>query len=187
MAVNYTVGNWKPHKGGPPADPPPLGALPKGPNPRFPTVGAREPSPPAGGYQSIISTKAPLDAAAMNRVTDMFTPAQSARKTAGDQSRAAFSRALADTSKGELGRSADEFNQQYRAQSEKSRAEDVLTQRQSAADRFRMELFAQLFGADTMTRYTEGVKDLRQYFETEKANEQAKRTAIIMRFLGSLL
>ena len=181
------VGNWSPHKGGMPADPPPIGRLPMGANPRFPTIGATAPTIPPGGYQSIISTKPPIDAAAAKRLTNAYTPYSSYSQTSGNQSRSALSRALLDTTKGAVGRAGDDFNQQYRQQAEKSRAEDILSQRQNAADRFQMESARDVFGADESNRYSEGIKDMRQYFSTEKANEQAKRTAIVMRFLGSLL
>lgn len=187
MSIPPQVGNWTEYKGGMPPDPPPIGRLPMGANPRFPTIGASAPRIPQGGYQSIISTRPPIDAGMAKRVANAYTPYQSNQQTAGNQSRSALSRALLDTTKGAVGRAGDDFNQQYRQQAEKSRAEDILSQRQNAADRFQMESARDVFGADESNRYSEGIKDLRQYFVTEKRNEQAKRTAIVMRFLGSLL
>lgn len=183
------VGNWRPYKGGKPPDPPPLG---RGPvagfaNPRFPTVGPTEVAPPAGGYQSIISTKAPIDAGQQRQLADVTKPFSSYRQTAGDQSRAAFARGLTDTTRNAVNRASDSFSTDFRKQAEKSRSEDILAQRQNATDRFNMTVFKDIFDADTDTRYTEGIKDGSQMFETEKRNEQAKRTAIMMRFLGSLI
>lgn len=185
--MNYTIGNWKPYKGGKPPEPAPMGAGPKGPNPRFNTVGPTDVAPPPGGFQSIINTSAPIDAGRAKQIANVTQPFSSDRKTAGDQSRSAFARALTDTSGNALKRATDTFQTNFRKQAEKSRSEDVLAQRQNATDRFRMDVFKNIFDEDTRTRYTEGIKDGSQMFETEKRNEQAKRTAMIMRFLGSLL
>jgi hypothetical protein len=50
-----------------------------------------------------------------------------------------------------------------------------------------MDVYNAIFGEDTRTRFVEGIKDGSQNFETEKRNEQAKRTAIMLSFLGSLI
>lgn len=185
------VGNWSPFKsgGGKPDDPPPVG---RGPvagysNPRFPTVGPTDIRPPSGGYQSIIGTDSPFNAGQMNRIADVKSPTQSYRSGAAAQSRNTFNRGMADTSRNTVQNAANTFTTDYQRQAEKSRSEDILAQRQNAADRFRMDLMKNMFDVDTNVRYTEGIKDLSQYRETEKRNEEAKRTAIVMRFLGSLL
>lgn len=185
------VGNWKPYKsgGGRPPDPPPVG---RGPvagynNPRFPTVGPTDISPPPGGYQSIISTRAPFDQAQMRQLSNVKTPYKSYGSGAGERSRSDFARGMADTSRSAIQRSADQFSTDYRRQAEKSRSEDILAQRQNAADRFRMDLFKAIFDEDTDTRYTTGIKDLSQYYATEKWNQEAKRTAMMLRFFGSLI
>lgn len=189
MAAPPQVGNWKPYKGGKPPDPPPIG---RGPvagfeNPRFPSVGPSAVAVPAGGYQSIISTKPPLDAGKQKQVADVTPSFASNRKTSGDQSRSAFARALTDTSSNALVRAENQFSTDFLKQSQKSLSEDILAQRQNASDRFRMDMFKDIFDADTDTRYTEGIKDGSQMYETEKRNEQAKRTAMIMRMIGGLL
>lgn len=183
------VGNWKPYKGKKPPDPPPAGRGPVAgfPNPRFPTVGPTSVSPPAGGYQSVISTAPPIDAGKQRQLTDVQRPFSSFRQTSGDQSRSQFARALSDTSANAIRRAQDSFATDFQKQAEKSRSEDILAQRQNATDRFNMDVFKDIFDVDTDTRYTEGIKDGSQMFETEKRNEQAKRTAILMRFLGSLI
>lgn len=185
------VGTWKPYKsgGGRPPDPPPLGRAPVAgfPNPRFPTVGPTDIAPPPGGYQSIIDTRAPFNPAQMIQMANVLAPSMNFGTGSGDQSRAAFARGMQDTSKAALMRSADQFNTDYQRQAEKSRSEDFLSQRQNAADRFRMELFKAIFDADTDTRYTTGIKDLSQYYATEKWNQETKRTAMALRFVGSLI
>lgn len=185
--MNYTIGDWKPYKGGKPPEPAPMGAGPKGENPRFNTVGPYDVPVPAGGFQSVINTRAPLDPGKSRLISDVQTPFASYRKTSGDQSRAAFAKALTDTSGNALIRALNTFNTDFRKQAEKSRSEDILAQRQNATDRFRMDVNKNIFDEDTRTRYTEGIKDGSQMFETEKRNEQAKRTAMVLRFLGSLL
>jgi len=186
------VGNWKPYKSGSgkrPPDPEPLG---RGPvagygNPRFPTIGPKDVAPPAGGYQSSIDTSNPIDPAKQARLQKVATPYASYGGGAGKQSRSAFARALTDTSSNAMNRAQDTYSTDYRRQAEKSRSEDILAQRQSATDRYRMDVFKDIFDVDTSNRYTQGIKDGAQMYETEKANEEAKRTAIMLRFLGGLI
>lgn len=174
---------------GKPADPPPIGRGPKAgfDSPRFPTVGPADVSAPMGGYQSVISTKAPLDAGKVRQISNVKPAFKTNGTGAGDRSRAAFARAMSDTTSQGLQRATDKFQTDYRKQAEKSRSEDLLAQRQNQLDRYRMDVFKDIFDVDTNTRYDEGTKDLNQYYETEKKNEQAKRTAILLSFLGSLL
>jgi hypothetical protein len=121
------------------------------------------------------------------RIARVPTGAPTYGSGAGAQSRQALSRAVGDMSRSALQRSTDEFNQQYRQQAEKARAEDILAQRQNASDRFQMEVYKAIFGEDTDTRYSEGIKDLRQYWTTERHNENAKQTAMWLSFIGSLI
>ena len=140
-----------------------------------------------GGYQSVIGTGSPIDEGKKRNIVNLRQAYKSSLTGSGDRSRSAFSRALRDTTSSGLERAVDKYTTDYKKQAEKSRSEDVLAQRQNAADRFRMDVFKDIFDADTATRYDEGTKDLNQYYETEKKNEQAKRTAILLSFLGSLL
>lgn len=186
------VGNWKPTKsrGSKPADPPALGRAPKAgfPGPaRFPTIGPTDIAPPPGGYQSIVSTRQPLDAGDMRQIANVKTSPQSYGTGAGARSRADFARGIQDTTRNTISRAADQFNTDYQRQAEKSRSEDILAQRQSSADRFRMDLFKNIFDVDTDTRYTTGIQDLTQYWQTERENQKAKRTAMMLRFIGGLL
>jgi hypothetical protein len=177
---------------GKPKDPPPLGRGPKAgyDSPRFPTVGQKDVKAPPGGYKSVISTKAPIDKGAVKRITAVnkaFKNVRGKKGTAGDKTRDAFAGATRDTSKNAMDRAIDKFLADYMRQAEKSRSEDILSQRQNQLDRYRMDVFKDIFDTDTSTRYTEGTKDLNQYYDTEKKNEQAKRTAMILSFLGSMI
>jgi hypothetical protein len=183
---------WRPYKGTAdkkPKEPPPLGRMPQPgfANPRFPTVGPTEIKPPPGGYQSSINTAPPIDQGRMRQISRVAQQPQSYATGAGASSRAGLSRAMADFSSQTLDRSTDQFNQQYRQQAEKARAEDILAQRQNASDRFQMDVYKAIFGADTDLRYTTGIKDLTQYWNTERWNENAKQTAMWLSFIGGLL
>lgn len=182
---------------GKPPDPPPIGAAPKAgyDHPRFKRVGPTDVKPPPGGYKSVINAKRPIDPAQAKKIANV-KPAFKGRSLrtfgevlsrSGNASRDAFARATADTSAGAIGRAIDKYATDYQRQAEKSRAEDMLAQRQNASDRFVMELYKAIFDKDTETRYDEGTKDLNQHYETEKKNEQAKRTAMLLSFLGGLL
>ena len=185
------VGKWQPFKSGgsKPADPPPVG---RGPvagyeNKRFATVGPTDISPPSGGYQSVISTKSPFDAGQMARFASVKKPTQSYGRGAAAQSSNAFNRGISDTSRNTIQNASNKFATDYQRQAEKSLSEDILAQKQNAADKFRMDLSKNMFDTDTDVRYTEGIKDLSQYRETEKRNEETKRTAMVLRMIGGLL
>lgn len=186
------VGNWRPFKGTPdkqPTDPPPLGRSPVGgySNPRFPSTWARDVSPPAGGYQSIINAAAPFNASQRSRLASTPASFRSYGSGAGNASRSAFSGALAGLSSNAVAKAADQVETDYRRQAEKSRSEDILAQRQNAHDRYRMDVFKNIFDTDTDARYSEGIKDLRQKWYTEKQNENAKQTAMWLSFIGGLI
>ena len=182
------VGNWKPYKGTAdkqPKDPPPVGRSPVGgySNPRFPSTWARDVSPPQGGYQSIISTAAPFSSTMRAELSKAPVASKSYGSGAGDASRSAFSGALAGLSNNAISRSANEFETGYQRQAEKSLSEDILAQRQNSHDRYRMDVFKNIFDTDTDARYSEGIKDLRQKWYTEKENENAKQTAMWLSML----
>lgn len=186
------VGNWSPYKGQAdkqPKDPPPVGRSPLGgySNPRFPSTWARDVTPPAGGYQSIISTAAPFSFSQRQQLASAPVSFRSGGTGAGDASRAAFSGALASLTDNSMRKASDQFETEYRRQGEKSRAEDILAQRQNQHDRYRMDVFKNIFDTDTDARYSEGIKDLRQKWYTEKENENAKQTAMWLSFIGGML
>lgn len=184
------LAGWSPFKssGGRPPDPPAIGAAPLGgPNPRFPSVGPAKMTPPAGGYQSIISTKPAFDQGQINQMSRAQMPPQSYGTGSGDRSRSAFARALTDSTNSELRDAATQYNQQQLQQAQKSRAEDILQQRQNAADVYRMNVSNAVSGKDIATGYDTGAKDLMQAYYTEKWNQEAERTAIALRFVGSLI
>lgn len=180
-----------------PTPPPPLGTAPRigFPHPKFPTVGTARSGDPSGNYQSQIDTSSPFKRTLLDTVASTITPAPIrafnavgstvAKSMAGDQSRQAFSRSLTDTSNNALRRSMDEFNTEYRGQAEKSLANDVLAQRQSVFDRYRMQVLADVFGADVLTGFDMKQKTLSAHYEREKKNSQAMVTAAILRMVGA--
>ena len=198
MAFSYNapqykqVGSWTPYTGTAdkkPNDPPPLGRSPRGgySNPRFKSDWPRDVSPPTGGYQSIISTAAPFTGSQRQQLAATPRMPTSYGTGAGAQSRAALSGALSGLTSNAIQRSANEFETDYRRQAEKSRSEDILAQRQNVHDRYKMDVFKSIFDQDTDTRYTTGIKDLTQYWHTEKLNENAKQTAMWLSMIGGLL
>lgn len=188
MASSNVLGNWQPYSGGKPPDPAPLGALPKGDNPRYPVVGPTKVEPPPGGYKSVINTKTPLDPAKIGRIRNVTRAFENTNKGgSGNNSRSAFARALADATATGLTKAADTFNVNFKQASEKSLAEDIQAQRSNLTDRFTMLKGAAQYERGVNTAYTEGIKDDSQRFETEKKNEEAKRAAQAMSAIGGLI
>lgn len=162
-------------------------------NAKFPVVGKVEPK---GTYRSQVDTGSPFQQALLDRVANVTAPAPTrsyrslpgvADSAAGNASRESFGRALTDTSSNALRRSMDEFNTQYRTQAEKSRAEDILAQRQNVFDRYRLETLAEVFGVDVLTGFGMKQKTLAAHYEREKKNSQAMVTAAILRMVGGLI
>jgi hypothetical protein len=178
---------WKPYKGKIKSELPALGRLPDGPNPRFPMAGPEAPSLPAGGFQSIIDTRAPLDAGFTATLLANLSGPPNGASSAENASRAAFSRALSDNTNSTLRSSVADFNQQYQSQAQKSMSEDLLGQWQNTMDRFRLDSSVANQGADIWTHYDQEGKNLKQTESTEIQNEKAKQTAAWMSFLGGLI
>lgn len=166
--------------------PPPLGQQPKPgfANPRYPTIGKLDVPTPAGGYRSQISTQSPISAALLGRISDVPQAYKGYTTGSGDMSRTAFSRALSDTTRNAMNKSSDQFNVQYRTQAEKSRADDILAQRQNTTDRFRLENLFDVFGADVMQGFKTKIADLKAYQDREFKNADAKMVASILRMVG---
>lgn len=172
-----------------PQRPPSIGRAPQAgfDSKRFPVVG---PTDATGFYRSHISTKEPLGESLRNTIAAVKTPRLqdiSVINTAGNKSRAGLAKATADTSRNAVLRSADEFNTKYRSQAEQARAQDVLSQRQNAQDRFRMDSGLATFNFDTFIRFTEGVEDIFARGKRARSAAQAQITAAMLRMLGGLI
>lgn len=177
-------------------DPLPIQPKPGFANPQFPTVGQMEPK---GTVRSQIDTAVPFGQAAQGLILDLANPSRIAARgireygpsilgsLSGDASRQAAARAAADTTKNALRQSIEEANQKQRTQAEKSRADDVLAQKQNIHDTHRAWTLFDVFGVDIRTDFTQKVKELAAYYEREKKNSQAMVTAAMMRMLGGLL
>jgi hypothetical protein len=172
---------WKPYKGKIKSELPALGRLPDGPNPRFPMAGPEAPSLPAGGFQSIIDTRAPLDTGFTGMLLKGLTGPSYGASAAENASRSAFARALTDNTNATLRSSIADFNQQYQAQAQKSLSEDLLGQWQSILDRFRLDSSVANQGADIWTHYDQEGKNTKQTESTEIDNEKTKQAAIVAR------
>lgn len=169
-----------------PKRPPPIGRGPQAgfDSPRFPVVG---PTDAKGFYRSHISTKEPLGHSVRQTIAAVKTPYTSNSQSSGNRSRAEFANATAKTSSNAIQRSTDEFNTKYRAQAEQARAQDILSQRQNAQDRFRMDSQKAIFDVDTNIRFTEGIEDIYARGQRARSAAQAQVTAAILRMLGGLI
>lgn len=178
-----------------PKKPDPLGLAPKVgfEHPKFPTVGQKEPT---GTYRSQIDARADrmrgaigsqlLDTPTAGRQTitsiDRMSPSAS-----GDRTRDAYSRALRDRTNAALNMSIETFDTERQAQAEKSRAEDVLAQRQNVMDNFKLNKFKDIYDTDVQTGFDQKVKDLAAYYVRERKNSQAMITAAALRMVGGLI
>lgn len=169
---------WKPYKGKIKSELPAIGRLPDGPNPRFPMAGPEAPSLPPGGFQSIIDTRAPMDAGFIGATMRGLLGPPDGASSSENASRSAFARALTDNTNATLRSSIADFNQQYQSQAQKSLSEDLLGQWQSTMDRYRLDSSVANQGADIWTHYDQEGKNLKQTESTEIANEKAKQAAM---------
>lgn len=170
-----------------PKKPDPLGVAPKPgfQHPKFPVIGQLDPS---GTYRSYIGTQSPISASLTQRLSS--TPQAFKAKgstSSGDASRDAAARGMSDMTNTAMRRSADDFSTQYRTQAEKSRADDVLAQRQNTTDRFRLDTLRDVYMTDVSTGFDQKVKDLAAYYQRERKNSEAMVTAAMMRMLGGLI
>lgn len=158
--------------------------------PQWPRVGPKEPRPLSGNYESQVDTKPfgaidPGMAYALRRVSNPFRTFDAVGRmagmvtggsagTAGDQTRAAFSRGMTDTSRNALRRATDKFNTEYTAQAEKARAEDIKAQRMNADDRFQMDVNNAIFREGRKTQAKADWEEIRAYARREIENAKAK-------------
>lgn len=175
-----------------PKKPDPLGLAPKVgfEHPKFPTIG---PKAPDVTYRSQVDTRPSFNPALRKIVINTLTPAPIhaldaiATSIAGDASRQAFSRGLRDKTNSALNTSMESYDQERRAQAEKSRAEDILAQRQSGEDFFKLRKFTDVYNQDILTGFEQKVKDLAAYYVRERKNSEAMVTAAALRMVGGLL
>lgn len=172
-----------------PPKPPPIGRAPQAgfASGRFPVVGPTEVN---GFYRSHIDTKEPLGQSVRKTIAAVKTPRlsdMSMSQSSGDRSRMEFAKATAQTSSNAVQRSSDEFNTKYRSQAEQARAQDALSQRQSAKDRLRMDSGKAGFDMDTLIRFSEGIEDIFARGKRARSAAQAQITAAFLRMLGGLI
>ena len=152
-------------------------------NPRFWTPEKKTPDVPPGGFTSIINTGAPFDQADIRRILDVQGQKPTYGTDSGKQSIRSLNRSFQDMSRNALGTAQDEFSQKLRAQAEKAQGEEVLSQRQTAQDKFQMDRNFESFVRNTWQRLQQGYKDLAQYAMEEQKNASARFWSS---FLGSL-
>lgn len=178
-----------------PPKPPPLGLAPKVgfEHPKFPTVGQKEPT---GTYRSQIDTRRTFaNPALRDLVLDTVVPGRktlgrldaAASSVAGNASRSAFARALTDRTNSALDTAMESYDVERQSQAEKSRADDVLAQRQNVFDTFKLNKFKDVYDTDVLTGFDQKVKDLAAYYVRERKNAEAQVTAAALRMVGGFL
>lgn len=79
-------------------------------------------------FQSLITTAEPLSGS-QKRAVATHPQAFRGAAGAGDQTRDAYSRAMADMSRNSMATTMDQYRQQYQQRAERARSEDILAQR----------------------------------------------------------
>lgn len=157
------------------------------PNPQFPTLGPPEPT---GNYRTQINDYRvgnPINAGMQREITKVPQAFKSDSTSAGDRTRDAFSRSVADTSRNALARGTDTYNVAYKTQAQKAVSEDINAQRQSMFDRHRMNVMKLIFDEDTAKRFESSINDISAYYERERKNSEAMVTAAMLRMFGGIL
>lgn len=197
----------------PPKKPPIIGKPPvRGvPNPLYP-IAMGMPFEPKGDYRSSIDVQPPINPSAAKVIANVRVPssnpmtfvgdfAQGVADTidykipaaaqmatdAGQKSLSAFSRALTDTSKNAIKRSSDEFNVAYRQQAEKSRADDIVGQRQNTMDRHNLDTSAATQAEDVSTKYKTDWDDIWAWWKREKAMADLRASMALVKGLMSFI
>lgn len=152
-----------------------------GPPPQMPKIDPINPPAPNTTYRSQISVAPPISRSQEQLLTRMPNVAgKSYDNSAAGLTRGVFAQSLLDSGADEMRQNINKLNVAQQTQAEKSRAEDILSQRQNSHDRFRMDIMRDIFEADTHQRFISGVKDLKAQYAREKKNAQASVTASIL-------
>jgi len=144
-----------------------------GPSVKPPQIDPVNPPAPSATYGSAIDANAPIRGAFAQSLLAGNLPYKQPGAGATGASMSAFGRALMDDSRRSLAQDIDKFNVGYQTQAEKSRAEDILSQRQSVHDRYRMNASLGTFFLDTAQRLSQGMKDLKEKYAREKKEASA--------------
>jgi hypothetical protein len=142
------------------------------------------PQLPKANYSSQINTKSPISGSRSQSLSKIQSPFSYSGTSSGGRSRSALASALIDPARTQIGRQIDQFNTQYQQQAQQSLAQDILSQRQSVMDRYRMDVMKDVFDTDTYTRKQQGEADLTAHYKREKRNAQAQAIAGIFGGLG---
>jgi hypothetical protein len=136
-------------------------------------------------FQSLISTADPLSGS-QKRAAFMHPQAFRGMAHAGDQSRDAYSRAMADMSRNALAGSMDQYRQQYQQRAEKARSGDLLAQRGVAQGKYELDRNRSQLTRQQDTRLREGRQEIQQYRDlARKRAEQQLTNDILGAVFGS--
>jgi hypothetical protein len=118
-------------------------------------------------FQSLISTADPLSGS-QKRSAFLHPQAFRGMANAGDQSRDAYSRAMADMSRNTLAGGMDQYRQQYQQRAEKARSGDLLAQRGAAQGQYELDRNRTQLNRQQDTRLREGRQEIQQYRDLAK-------------------
>jgi hypothetical protein len=136
-------------------------------------------------FQSLISTTDPLSGS-QKRAAFMHPQAFRGMAHAGDQSRDAYSRAMADMSRNALAGGMDQYRQQYQQRAEKARSGDLLAQRGVAQGRYELDRNRSQLTRQQDTRLREGRQEIQQYRDlARKRAEQQLTNDVLGAVFGS--
>ncbi len=113
-------------------------------------------------FQSLISTAAPYSGSQVRAVT-RHPQAFRGGSDAGDRSRDAHARAMADMSRNSLAGGMDDYRRQYQQRAEKARSTDLLTQRGIAQGQYELDRNRAQLTRQQNTRLREGRQEISQY------------------------
>jgi hypothetical protein len=130
-------------------------------------------------FQSLISTADPLTGS-QKRAAFQHPQAFRGAAHAGDKTRDAYSRAMADMSRNSLSGEMDQSRQQYQQRAEKARSGDLLVQRGVAQGRYELDRNRRQLTRQQDTRLREGQQEIQQYRDLarKRAEQQLVNDAL---------
>lgn len=140
-------------------------------------------SPAASPFSSLIDTKAPISGGMARSVSKQPQAFRSYGMGAGDQSRNAQARAMADMSRNALASKAGAFNRDYGARAEKAMADDRYAQYQNELGRYALGQAKTQTERQQDQQLTQGMDQIEQYVAMQKRRQ---KTALIGSVIGAV-
>lgn len=130
-------------------------------------------------FQSLITTGNPITGSQMRSIGKMPQTYRGA-SGGGNQSRDAYSRAMADMGRNQVTGAADKSMAEYRQRAENARSADLMAQRQLDQGRYALGREKDQITRQQDTKYREGRRELKQYRNLARlrAEQQLTNNAI---------